>query len=119
MGRFNRQLHDMQTYATTDQVTARFHQRLDNVEPLDELSGDNSPPGSTALILADLLWFLSIVPWVIFFAVMLSRGQWPGGITGRVIPVCSTFIAAIFAIVDVAVMESIQQRFISQIRKRK
>lgn len=98
-------------------IVARLNRQLPHTEPEEQPRPSEETSGNVTLFLADISWFLCIFPWLIFIAAMFSQGQWPAGASGRIIPVCSTCLAAVFAVLDIAVMEAVQQRFVTLIRK--
>ncbi len=77
----------------------------------------DDPGPAPAVILADLTWVLSILPWGILLVVVLLRGEWPSGVLYSAVPSCGTAVAALFAISDLAAMENVQRQFVALIRK--
>lgn len=79
--------------------------------PADKLRS----PGP-ALLLADITWVLTVLPWAIMLAVVLARG-WPSNTLFTAGSVCGTVLAAAFAIANLAAMEAVQRQIVSLIRK--
>jgi hypothetical protein len=92
-----------------------FHRQLCERDTQLGRPEDEGGPGLTAAI-ADGLWFLSILPWLIIIAVGLSRGEWPMNAPYRFMPVCGSALFALFSIVDMAAMENVQRHFVRLLR---
>lgn len=92
---------------------ARVHQRR---EERGQTVKDDSGPGA-AVRIADITWVLSILPWGTLVLVSLLRGGWPTGSGASGASVCGAFIAAVFAVADVAAMEQLQRRFVLLLHK--
>lgn len=71
---------------------------------------------SAALIAADVTWVLSVLPWLVVIGVAVIRG-WPVSSAFKAGPVCGTLLAAVFAIANLAALESVQRRIVTLIRK--
>jgi len=72
--------------------------------------------GTGAMMAADVTWVLSILPWVLIIGVVVVRG-WPTSRAFKIGPVCGTILAAVFAIANLAAMESVQRRIVALLRK--
>lgn len=68
------------------------------------------------LLAADLLWVLSILPWAVLFAISTYRG-WPTGSASKLMPVCGTCLASLFAITNLAGLERVQRQVVRLVRK--
>jgi len=91
---------------------ARVRQR--SQEPGKPTPDDPGPgPG---VILADVTWVLSVLPWGILVVLTLMTGKWPGNMPYSAMPVCGTMLATLFAVADLAAMENLQRRFVALIR---
>ena len=78
---------------------------------------DDDPGRGPAVIIADVTWVLSVLPWGILVILTLMAGEWPRTMPYSATPGCGTILAAPFAIADLAAMENLQRRFVALIRK--
>jgi hypothetical protein len=92
-----------------------FHRQLCEKDRQLGQPEDEGGPGLAAAM-ADGLWFLSVLPWLIMIAVGLSRGGWPMNTPYRFMPVCGSVLFALFSIVDMAAMENVQRHFVRLLR---
>jgi hypothetical protein len=76
-------------------------------------TGSSSGDLSTMLIAADVVWVLGVLPWLVLYVLALA-----GGDLSRIGLVCATMLSGLFAVIDLAAMESLQRRFVGALRKR-
>lgn len=69
-----------------------------------------------AMLIADVTWVLSVLPWAVVIGVAVLRG-WPAGGAFKIGPVCGTVLAALFAVANLAALESIQRQIVTLLRK--
>jgi hypothetical protein len=69
-----------------------------------------------ALMIADATWVLSVLPWAIVVGVVVLYG-WPSSGAFKIGPVCGTALAAVFAIANLAALESVQRQIVALLRK--
>jgi len=89
-------------------LEARFQQRCGE---------QGQPPGDDlrsglALVLADVSWVLSVLPWGMVVVWVWWRGSWPA-----VAPGCGTLLAGLFAVADLAALEQLHRRLVGFIQK--
>lgn len=66
-----------------------------------------------AVPIADVSWFLAVVPWVIVAGLRLAKGLW-----SNYFPPCGAALVALFAVADVAAMEGFQRHFTAVLRRQ-
>lgn len=81
-----------------------------------QMSISKLPPSGLALVVADVMWVLTLLPWACVVAISLWQG-WPGSRLFTLLPICGTIIGALFAIANLAAMEGVQRQFVALIRK--
>jgi hypothetical protein len=92
-----------------------MHRRLcEKAQDRDKPGKENNP--ALAAAAADVLWGLSVLPWLIMLAVGLSHREWPNTAPSRYLPACGSILFGLFSIVDMAAMENVQRRFAKLIR---
>jgi len=79
----------------------------------DDASGHPEQGPSISLILADVTWLLSILPWGIVIVLALQDCSW-----SPVVPLCGTMLASVFAVADLAAMERLQRQFVGLLQGR-
>lgn len=79
-------------------------------------ASDESGPGAVAAA-ADVLWIISVLPWLVAAILALSRGSLASsGTAGQLTYVCGAMLFGVYSIVDLAAMEKVQRRFLRLIR---
>jgi hypothetical protein len=105
-------LHFFALHRLASGLDARIHGQLrsrgERVEPTHS--------ASMAVIAADVMWVLTILPWAVIVGIVLVNG-WPAHSAFKIGPVCGTMLAALFAIANLAAMESVQRQIVTLIRK--
>ena len=71
----------------------------------------------TVILVSDVTWFLSILPWGTILILYLMRDWWPVGFPYVVVPIYGIAVATIYAITNLAAMENLQRQFVAMIRK--
>lgn len=70
----------------------------------------------TLLQAASLVWVITIVPWLVLLALTIAN-TWPQSGKARFAPLCATAPAVVFAILDLAAIENVQQRFVAWLKR--
>ncbi|HOM49931.1 MAG TPA: hypothetical protein PLT93_02150 [Phycisphaerae bacterium] len=71
---------------------------------------------NVAVIVADVMWILTILPWAIVIGIVCVNG-WPAHRAFKLGPVCGTMLAALFAIANLAALEAVQRQIVALISK--
>ncbi len=90
-----------------------LHVRIDAAER----AADDAPARGVGLLLADVTWLLGVAPWMILWVTVLAGRDWPSGMPGGLAPMCGTILATVFAVADLAAMESLQAAFLRVLRR--
>jgi len=69
------------------------------------------------VMVSDIMWFLSMLPWGGIIILNILHNWWPSGIPAVAVPLCGILFAILFSIVNLAVLENLQRRFVALIRK--
>lgn len=83
-----------------------------------EDKGNADDAAGFVVAIADVTWVLAILPWGILTVIMLAGGGWPTEFPQALLPFCGVPLTAIFAVTDLAALESVQKRFVDTLRKR-
>ena len=75
-----------------------------------------SRPLGLSLPIADATWVLTLLPWAAVLAYSLAHG-WSNSSAFKLLPVCGTLLAVLFAIADLAALEGVQRQIVTLIRK--
>ena len=96
-------------------LVREWHGRAD--EHRDEHTGEGAEASSAGIVFADVCWLFTLLPWAVVLSVSWARGQWPDGVGYGLVPICATAWTVLFAVSDLAVLETLQRRFIALIDK--
>lgn len=85
------------------------------IRSLRQRSGSNGEEPESSLVaipLADVTWFLAVVPWSYVLVRSMLDQQW-----SRLLAPCGAALVAVFAIADVAALEGVQRQFHHLLRR--
>ncbi len=96
-------------------VATSLHNRIS--QQLQARGIENQPQSPRfALAIADTTWVLSVLPWAVMVGYSLARG-WSAQGVFKLGSVCGTFLAALFAIANLAALETVQRQIVMLLRK--
>lgn len=91
--------------------------RLDQQRPpADPVIQEESSRLPSAI--AEVTWFLAVVPWAIVAVVMLTRGEWPRGWAGTLPTCCGLLATTLLVVADTAALEHVHRRYVALIRRK-
>lgn len=99
-------------------LLAKLHDRLDDLVSASGAPRDVPPTRGTIGALADVVYILAVLPWLILAGYALARGAWPASGVGQILPVCGTLLTAVFCVLDIAALEAVQRRFIAVVARK-
>ncbi len=70
----------------------------------------------TLLRAASVVWLVTLLPWLVLVILTLSDA-WPERGRVRFAPLCAMAPAIVFAVLDLAAMENVQQRFVAWVKR--
>jgi hypothetical protein len=97
-------------------VAAALSGRIQQQQVQRNAASQSPRTPSVAILLADITWVLTLLPWAVAIGVALTRG-WPSNSMFKAVPVCGTVLAAAFAVANLAAMEGVQRQMVALIRK--
>jgi len=80
---------------------------------------DGTAPRSTPLsvALADALWVIMVLPWLVFLVLVVVQDRWPESPPWTMLPFCGTILVALFSVADLAALERVQRRHVELLAK--